>query len=118
MSVKIDLSCPVDNEAIKYYWDMFIADIENRDNLKRSHLYQLRILCDLCVEYDEIKELLTLQGRTYESQGRNGTQIKLHPEVQQLNKILTEIRSYSRMLGIQLVKDTKTTKEEEDNEFN
>jgi phage terminase small subunit len=114
---KPKLQCPVDNEAIKYYWEMFVGDLENRDNLKPSHLYQLKILCDLCVEYDEIKELLNLQGRTYESTGRNGTQIKLHPEVQQLNKIITEIRNYSKMLGIQLVKDTTSTKEPEENDF-
>jgi phage terminase small subunit len=117
---KIDVSPPQhSSEAFLYYWNMFIGDVADRDNLKKSHLYQLRVLCDLCVEYDELKEVIALSGRTYESHGRNGTQIKLNPEVTHMKSIVTEIRNYSRMLGIMLVKDTKLTKkdDEEGGEF-
>jgi hypothetical protein len=97
---------------------MFIGDIEHRDNLKQSHLHQLQILCDLCIEYDELREAIMFAGRTYISVGRNGDQIKLHPNVQQMNRVVSEIRNYSKILGIQLVKDTTTTKDsEEDNDF-
>jgi len=97
---------------------MFVPDIKDRPNLKASHLYQLQILCDLCVEYDDLKDVIDLIGRTItNSGGRNGDQVKLNPEVVQMNKVLIEIRNYSRMLGLLLVKDTKTNEEEEENEF-
>jgi phage terminase small subunit len=109
---------PRKEKAFVKYWKMFLGDIENRDNLKHSHLHQLQILCDLCVEYDELKEAITFAGRTYDSVGRNGTQIKIHPYVQQMNRVVSEIRNYSKILGIQLVKDTTTTKDEgETNDF-
>ena len=110
---------PRKNKEFVKYWKMFLGDIENRDNLKQSHLYQLQILCDLCIEYDELREAIVLVGRTYDSVGRNGIQIKIHPNVQQMNRVVSEIRNYSKILGIQLVKDTTTTKDEgESNEFN
>jgi phage terminase small subunit len=114
---QISLEPPKESsEAFLTYWNMFIGDVSERENLKNSHLYQLRILCDMCVEYDELKEVLVLQGRTYESHGRNGTQVKLNPEVAHMKSIITEIRNYSRMLGITLVKDTKITKKQETGE--
>jgi hypothetical protein len=108
---------PSEKETFKKYWSMYLCDIKDRENLKPSHLQQLRVLCDLSVEYDELQDILTLQGRTFESEGRNGFQIKIRPEVAQLNRVVTEIRNYSKILGLVLAKDTTTTKEEEPNEF-
>jgi hypothetical protein len=104
---------PKNNENFKKYWDSFINDIEKRENLKPSHLQQLKILCDLYVDYDETVELIAINGRTYESYGRNGTQIKLRPEVALLKSTVSEIRNYSRMLGLLLHKDTSTTNTDE-----
>jgi len=108
---------PSEKETFKKYWNMYLCDIKDRENLKPSHLLQLRVLCDLSVEYDELQDILTLQGRTFESEGRNGFQIKIRPEVAQLNRVVTEIRNYSKILGLVLAKDTTSTKEEEPNEF-
>lgn len=108
---------PSHKETFKSYWSIYLQDIQDRDNLKRSHLQQLRILCDLSVEYDELMDILDIEGRTYESVGRNGMQIKLRPEVQQLNRVVTEIRNYSKSLGLLLAKDTTSTKEEDQNDF-
>jgi len=108
---------PSEKPLFIYYWNMYLSDIKDRDNLKPSHLQQLKVLCDLSVEYDELRDILTLQGRTFESEGRNGYQIKMRPEVSQLNRVVGEIRNYSKMLGLVLVKDTTTTKEEEPNDF-
>lgn len=106
-----------DKESFNHYWEMFLPDIQDRENLKPSHLQQLRILCDLSVEYDELQEILDLEGRTYISDGRNGQQIKLRPEVQQMNRCVSEIRNYSKILGLVLFKDTKTNDNEDKNEF-
>jgi hypothetical protein len=117
MSILEKYPSPSNKESFKRYWEMYLPDIKDRENLKRSHLQQLRILCDMSVEYDELCDILDLEGRTYESVGRNGLQIKLRPEVQQLNKVVTEIRNYSKMLGLILAKDLVSTKEEEENDF-
>lgn len=112
----LNFDSPRDNDDFSYYWNLFIDDIRERDNLKPSHLHQFRILCDLYVEYDDLKILIDLQGRTYNAgMGRNGEQIKLTPEVQQMNRVLSEIRNYSKMLGLTLSAD-KTTKDEEEHD--
>lgn len=107
------------NKGFTQYWDLFLQDIQERENLKKSHLMQLRVLCDQCVEYDELQEVILLEGRTYISEGRNGNQVKLRPEVAQLSKCIVEIRNYSKMLGLVLVKDNAMTNTKEDeNPFN
>lgn len=113
----LDFSPPRKNKAFVKYWDKFIEDVRHRENLKQSHLEHLRILCDICVEYDELQDSLELEGRTYESEGRNGRQIKMRPEVEQLKKVTAEIRNYSKMLKLILVDDKKLNEEEEHNDF-
>lgn len=115
---ELNMESPRKEPSFKRYWDNFIGDIKDRPNLKPSHLWQLQVLCDLCVEYDDLREIISLTGRTVSNGGgRNGNVSHIVPEVLQLNKVLIEIRNYSRMLDLVLVKDTKTKAEEEDNEF-
>jgi len=107
-----------DHAGFTEYWEETLPDIQHRENLKPSHLQQLRILCDLLVDYDQMQAIIEMEGRTYWSTGRNGDQLKLRPEVQQLNKVISEIRNYSKMLGLMLYKDTKTNGEPEvDDDF-
>lgn len=108
-----------DNEPFNEYWEELLPDIQDRENLKPSHLQQLRLLCDLYVEYDILQSIIDLNGRTYWSTGRNGDQLKLRPEVQQMNRITSEIRNYAKMLGMVLFKDTKTNDvpQEDEDEF-
>jgi hypothetical protein len=87
------------------YYDLFLADIEKRDNFKETHKIQLEILCNLYVEMGRLEEFVYKEGYTYASDGRNGYQEKIRPEVAQLNRTRSEIRAYSRMLGLLLVKD-------------
>lgn len=88
------------------YYDLFLPDVMARDNFKESHLTQLEILCKLYVECGLLEEMIREMGWTYISQGRNGHQEKLRPEVTQLNRNRAEIRAYSKMLGLLLVKDS------------
>lgn len=114
----LDFTSPKpDKESFNKYWNIFLEDVKDRDNLKPSHLQQLRILCDLCVELDELQDIIDIEGRTYESEGRNGVQIKLRPEISEKNRVISEIRNYSKILGLVLYKDNKLTKEEEEDEF-
>jgi len=114
----LDLTSPRGDKTFTLYWNRFIGDIKDRPNLKPSHLWQLQVLCDLCVEYDELREIISLTGRTYSNgAGRNGDQLKLTPEVVQLNKVIGEIRHYSNMLDLVLYEDKKVKEEEDTNEF-
>lgn len=107
-----------DNGKFTEYWETFLPDISDRENLKKSHLIQLKILCMQIVEFDELTDFLLLHGRTYESFGRNGMQLKPRPEIALLKTCVAEIRNYSKMLGLVLVKDTNMTNEKEEvNEF-
>jgi hypothetical protein len=88
-----------------YYWNSVIPDVQERENLKFSHLQQIKVLCSLFVTLDEIDAELEFTGKTYESVGRNGTQIKIHPLVALQKSTIAEIRSYSNILGLVLVED-------------
>jgi phage terminase small subunit len=93
------------NKVFSARWKEYIGDVVKRENFKRGHLAQLEILCDLYVEYEKLTEDVKKFGYTYKSVGRNGTQYKLRPEIGQLNRTRAEIRSYSKTLGLLLVKD-------------
>jgi hypothetical protein len=100
--------------TFKYYYDIFIADVEDRDNFRESHRLQVEMLADLCVERDKLKTIIDECGYTFFSEGRNGRQEKRRPEVDQYNKVISEIRAYSRMLGLLLVKDNGIVEESDE----
>lgn len=88
-------------------WNEFISDVTERTNFKPGHLAQLDILCRMYVEHDKLTEIVRVEGYVYWSEGgRNGPQLKARPEVPQLNRTRSEIRAYSKTLGLLLVKDT------------
>ena len=90
-------------------WKMFLPDIAVRNNFKQGHLSQLDILCRLYVELEELEVAIKKHGYTYDSISKNGVTIKPRPEVTQKNRVLSEIRNYSKILGLLLVKDTTFT---------
>lgn len=96
---------PSDNPKFIVKWKEFLPDVVARENFKTGHLNQLAILCDLYLEYDNLKGALEIGGLTYESIGRNGLQIKMRPEVAQKAKVVDQIANYSKVLGLLLRKD-------------
>ena len=100
------LSPKKDETIFTEYWNKYIEGICNRKNFKVEHLDQLKILCDLFVEHDDVIEEIKTEGRTYYSEGRNGRQLKIHPLVGQLNHVRSEIRAYTKCLGITLAEDS------------
>lgn len=107
--------CPKTHPEFVRKWDSLLPEIMGRDNFKRGHIYQLEILCDLYVEYAELMNILEVVGQTFvTTDGRNGTQLKQRPEVNQLNRVRSEIRNYSKHLGLLLVKDSDTGGDDED----
>jgi len=91
---------PRKNPEFAKRWRQLIAGVVSRDNFKMGHLYQLEILCDLYVEYDELAKFIRVKGHTYTSIGRNGKTIRPYPQVNLLSRNQSEIRNYCKMLGL------------------
>lgn len=86
-------------------WEIFLPNLAARENFNPSYLSQLEVLCDLYSEYDTTLAFIRKKGQTYKSNGRNGTQFKLRPEVMQVSRLQSEIRNYSKFLGLVIKKD-------------
>ena len=109
---------PKSNPVFTRMWNKLVVEIESRENFKTGHLSQLEVLCDLYLEYYRLDALIEKEGYTYVvSEGRNGTQLKTRPEVVQMNRTRAEIRSYSKMLGLLLYKDTDIKDEDTKDEW-
>lgn len=99
-------------------WNMYITSVCTRPNFREGHLLQLRNLCDCYQEYGELTLFIKEHGDTYESQGRNGFQIKLRPEVPRRSCVRGEIIALEKLLGLSLMKDTGSDLDkEEENDF-
>lgn len=88
-----------------YYWESYVGDLKGRSNFKLGHLHSLELLCGLYVEYHEMCQLIKDEGKSYQTEGRHGMQIKQRPEVEMRAKTLAEIRQLTKQLGIILDKD-------------
>lgn len=96
---------PRKNPEFRKRWGRLIVSVATRENFRKGHLYQLEVLCDLYVEYHNLAKFIRTNGYTYSTDGRNGVMTKTHPEVQLLSAVRSDIRNYSKMLGLVLVKD-------------
>lgn len=96
---------PKKHPRFRKVWMDFIDNITGRKNFKTGHLNALEILCDLHVEYDDLRAFVRKHGRTYKSYGRQGLAHKFYPEVTQLNNVQTQINNYMKTLGLILNKD-------------
>lgn len=107
----LDLYPPSSRNAIFVtHWIYYIADVAKRDNFKIGHLAQLKILCDLHVECEALNQFIAKNGWSLKRiGGRFGDTYTEFPEVKQLNKVRSEIRMYSTMLGLKLTKDSATS---------
>lgn len=86
-------------------WNLFLPQVTARDNFTEAHLSQLKILCSLYQEFDDLSEKLEESGYSYEAYSTNGSlTVKAYPEVSQLNVCRSQIAIYTRMLGLMLVK--------------
>ncbi len=107
---------PKKNLIFRRKWKEFIDNVAGRYNFNIAHLSQLEILCDLYVSYESMTKFLRINGLTYETYGRQGRAVKPFPQVQQMNKTLSEIRNYSRILGLLLKKDESLAAGKRDDE--
>ncbi len=108
---------PKNSKVFRRKWREFIENVCDRENFRKGHLSQLEILCDLYVEYEALTKFVRTRGYTYVAIGRQGKVTKTFPEVLQLNKVLIEIRNYSKILGLVLKKDDSTGNSGESEEW-
>lgn len=113
LSIKKQYPSPKTNRIFSARWNESIVDIAKRENFKPGHLSQLEILCDLYVEYDTLVTFIQKNGYTYVSHGRNGKQYRQWPQVAQRNRCVSEIRQYSKSLGLVLVKDKEVNNDKD-----
>lgn len=99
---------PKKSAGFKKYWDKYLPKVISRENFHEAHLDQLEVLCDLYIEYHTLTQFIKTEGYTYESDGRYGEARREHPEVKIRQKVVAELRQYSRQLGLVLEKDKDT----------
>lgn len=100
---------PRDSKIFKEKWRLFLPKVTQRENFSEAHLAQLEVLCDLFVEYSNLRDVLDVIGHTYKADEL----VKQYPEVAQMNSCRTQIVYYTRMLGLLLTKDTSQAEEKE-----
>ena len=112
-----DLVSPSRKKGFTPYWDVLIDDLKDVPNVKKSHLLQLRLLCELYMEYDRLTEIIAEEGYSYSQEGgRYGNQEKTNPNVAQRNKTVAQIKDYSLMLGLTPMKSSPTTNKAKESE--
>jgi hypothetical protein len=112
---------PIKDKKFEKYWNLYIGDVTARDNFKLGHLEHLRILCQIMVNFDKLQAQIDRDGFTYETdpdgKSRYGNQVKVNPACTLRDKILAEIRQYSKMLGLLLEKDKVTNEKGDKDEW-
>lgn len=111
------LKAPKKGANFKKYWEQYIHNIVERENFKASHVKTLEILVDMLCEYDILTEYIAQNGYTYASEGRNGMQVKPHPEVSIRENKIAKIKDYCKLLDITLTKDTPNDEDGDDDEW-
>ena len=99
---------PRNSEIFQAKWKLFLPKIVRRQNFSQAHLAQLEVLCDLFVEYANLRDVVDMTGHTYKTP--DGL-VKQYPEVPQMNACRNQIVYYTRMLGLLLTKDTTEAEE-------
>lgn len=94
-----------DNALFTFYWELMLPDITGRKNLSMSHLLQFKVLCDAYCQYDILLEKVEDEGHTLSKITATGETIVINPVQKQLNTVINQIQSYSKILGLILVKD-------------
>ncbi len=113
---RVDKNTGKPEKEFQFYWETFLPEIATRTNFHIGHLQQVKVLCDMYVEHDHLMNLIDVEGSSYESETRNGIQLKMRPEVEHLKTVRAQIAIYSKMLGLLLTKSTNIapTKEKDD----
>ncbi|WP_299582058.1 P27 family phage terminase small subunit [uncultured Microbulbifer sp.] len=81
-------------------WDRVALELAKVNRLKPLFVDYIYEYCRTKVEMDELRQYIVDNGRTYTVMGRNGEQIKNHPEVGQLREVARFWNSMVAQLGM------------------
>jgi len=105
-----------DNALFTFYWDLMVDDITSRKNVSSSHLLQFKVLCDAYCQYDDLQDKVKEEGYVLTRFTDKGETISTNPHLNQLNRAISQIKEYSKMLGLILVKDDSAPSDDENDE--
>jgi len=105
---------PKKDPVFKRYWKIFLPKVVERDNFHESHLQQLEILCDLYIDYHNLTQFVKDNGYSFMTSGRYGETSREHIEVKVRAKVISEIRAYTKLLGLVLDKSEMLPEEEDE----
>jgi P27 family predicted phage terminase small subunit len=81
-------------------WDRIAPLLAAHDYLNDLFVDSIVEYCRVVYQIDEKNRFLRKHGETYETETRNGLQIKCRPEVGQLNELRRMLRSYVSDFGL------------------
>jgi phage terminase small subunit len=93
------------NKLFTKYWDTLIVSVKDKPSFSEAHLYQLEVLCDLYVEYDNLSKSIDEDGYVITNISKSGEITKISPYVSQKNTTVRLIKDYSATLGLELAKE-------------
>lgn len=86
--------------AERKFWNATAPQMVMLGRLKPHYAFAYAQYCEVVVRMAKTKKLLDKEGWTYTSQTRNGKQIKMRPEVGQLNDDWRKWRTFVGMFGL------------------
>lgn len=102
------------NQEFSHYWNLMVEDVKVRRNVSPSHLLQLAVLCDAYCQYDQLLEIVKEEGYTILKVTERGESVSANPNAAALSRVIAQIKDYSKILGLLLVKDEGIGSTEQD----
>lgn len=95
---------PKDGIIFTKMWNSLLDQLKVKKSFNPNiHLSVLETLCTLYQDQRDLESVIEIAGMTYSpGKGRNGAQLRMRPEVQQLNITRNLIHKYTAMLDLGL----------------
>ena len=87
---------------VRAIWDRLAPPLcdPRRNRLNESNVFMFELLCKTIARMERLQLDVWENGETYESETRNGTQLKSRPEVGQLNEVWRQVRALASDFGM------------------
>ena len=94
-----DLKPELTDEA-SFVWDQLAPELVMLGRLKRHHVHAFAEYCKVFARKTRFETEVDLEGWVYESSGRNGELLKIHPLAAQINETFRQWRSLAGEFGL------------------
>lgn len=106
------------NKEFTKYWTELAPIITEKEGFDESCLKNLEILCTLYVVFDKMTKYIEDSDMVVETEGRYGLQIKPNPVINERQKVLGEIRHFSKLLGMKIGNEAKIPDDIDSDDWN